>query len=169
MRIGVLWALLLTLPLPVMAQPSGELSVGESMGASTGIYQLLEAKNRSRLFSSAPSPGGELYIYLDDHTLLSGGDLSPEIGVPPGTRSVNAVVNLRSSNRLRSRTEDEASIGTVQLRETSSEACGSPLGTVCLRESDSAPRLRRVTTIINLTQPLQVELPQTTSTQPDTD
>lgn len=168
MRIGVLWALLLTLPLPVMAQPSGGISAGESMGASTGIYPLLEAKNRSRLFSSAPSPGGELYRYLDDHTLLSGGDLSPEIVVTPGTRSVNVMVNLRSSNRLRSRTEDEASIGTVQLRETSAEVGGDSLGTVYLRESDSAPRLRRVTTIINLTQPLQVGPPQP-STQPDTD
>lgn len=141
------WFILSLLPM-VMTFPSVAQSTAQ--GSATGsagtvvAFERLQAKNRARLFSDVPDPRGQVYNYLDDLSLTSGEGLSREVRPQAGTRGVTTVVNAFTSNRL-TLPESESSIGTVRLRE-----------------ADSAHREVQVKTLFNLQQPLRVRVRERT-------
>lgn len=129
-------------PIAIFALPLAAQDASTIRPASTteGVFERLQVKNRSRLFLDTPSPRGEHYIYLDDSNLNSGEGLSPEIRVRPGTRGVTTVVHTFTPSRLCS-PESDTSIGTVRLRD-----------------AQLALRGIQLRTILDLEQPLTVEV-----------
>ena len=133
--------LYILVPLAIVALPLAAQESSTSGPASTteGVFERLLVKNRAPLFRDTPSPRGEYYIYLNDFNLNSGEGLSPEVQVRPGTRGVTTVVQTFTPSRLS--LESDASIGTVRLRDT-----------------QLAPRGVQVKTILDLQQPLEIEV-----------
>lgn len=129
-------------PLAIFALPLAAQTTSTARPATTteGVFERLQVKNRSRLFLDTPSPRGEHYVYLDDYNLNSGEGLSPEIQVRPGTRGVTTVVHTFTPSRICS-PGSEASIGTVRLRD-----------------AQLALRGIRLKTILDLKQPLEIEV-----------
>ena len=125
------------LALPLAAQST---SSAKPVSATEGVFEHLQAKNRSRLFLDAPSPRGEHYVYFDDYNLSTGEELSPEIQVRPETRSVNTIVHTFTPSRICS-PGSEISIGTVRLRDAQLALQGI-----------------RLKTILDLKQPLEIEV-----------
>lgn len=123
------------LPLAAQSTSPAKLPI-----TTEGVFERLQVKNRSRLFLDTPSPRGEQYVYLDDYNLNSGEGLSPEIQVRPGTRGVTTVVHTLTRSRLCS-SGNEASIGTVRLRD-----------------AQLALRGIRLKTILDLKEPLEIEV-----------
>lgn len=136
MKIGLYLHLLFAGPL--LAQEAPPLVTTDP--SDVGVFDQLRAKNRSRLFKGLPSPRGDHYVYIDDANLASGQGLSPEIQLQPNSRSVEVVVHTLTPNQV-SLAGDEASIGTVRLRQ-----------------AESAPRQIEVKTTIDLQQPLRVRV-----------
>jgi len=129
-------------PLVVFALPLAAQSTSPTRLPSTteGLFERLQAKNRSRLFFDTPSPRGEQYVYLDDRNLNSEEGLSPEIKVQPETRGVTTVVHTLTPSHIFS-SESEASIATVRLRD-----------------AQLAPRGIRLKTLLDLKEPLEIEV-----------
>jgi hypothetical protein len=129
-------------PLAIFALPlaAQNASTIRPASATEGVFERLQVKNRGRLFLDTPSPRGEHYVYLDDFNLNSGEGLSPEIEVQPGTRGVTTVVHTFTPSRLCSPGSD-TSIGTVRLRD-----------------AQLALRGIQLRTILDLKQPLEIEV-----------
>ena len=136
LKIGV--CLLFLFASPLLAQEASPLVT--TAPSAVGVFDQLQAKNRSRLFQNLPDPRGNHYVYIDDANLASGQGLSPEIQLQNDSRGVKVVVHALTSNQV-SLAADEASVGTVRLRETA-----------------SAPRPIEVKTTIDLQQPLHVRV-----------